>query len=62
MTTPNKKTVTASHVKLHAYGNWGVNVEGENVDSFTRRNGVSLVTLAPHPTVRDAAYARPHSS
>jgi hypothetical protein len=37
------QTVTASHVKLHAYGNWGVNVEGETVDSFTRRNGAVTV-------------------
>lgn len=37
------QTITASHVKLHAYGNWGVNVEGENVDSFTRRNGAVTV-------------------
>jgi hypothetical protein len=35
-------TIGAGHVKSHAYGNWGVNVEGKS-NKFAKQNGVVTV-------------------
>ena len=39
-------TISAQHVKLHAFGNWGVNIDNEakEVNPFLQRN--SLITVA----------------